>query len=117
MSSLSRFAGIAGDSKWKDPLLLALWCAEQKEERRKRRSSSARISQDSTVLDFPLLTGVARSAYAPDNAHALARTHAEQWATLHDGRYSLTQRARLLDGATFLPPKEKRDARTSHRPP
>jgi hypothetical protein len=100
-------------SRWKDPAFVEKWKKERENDLRGTRKLP-QPALSASILDYPLLSGVALSAQ-PAVAAALALKLADEWEREDAG--SLLQRAHRMDGSLGLPKIKKRDGRSAYRPP
>ncbi len=103
------------EKRWHDPAHVLKWESDRRAEQRGRRTPQP-VTADS-VLDFPLLSGIARSVHAPADARACAYAraeYAERFAP-RDGE-SLGARARRLDGRACRN-DQAQDGQSAFRPP
>lgn len=103
------------ESRWKDAAFVESWKKKRADDLREGGGKRNRSVSSATILDYPLLTGVALSAHAPADAASLASRLANEWDRQHAG--TLLARAHRMDGSLFLPKVKKRDGRSAHRPP
>jgi hypothetical protein len=98
------------EQRWHDPAFVLDWKV-------RRGSRDRKKSVSDLIVDFPLLSGIAHSAYAPRDARVRALAVAEyaEQIGLRDGE-SLVDRARRLDGKPCLGGQGK-SARAAFRPP
>jgi hypothetical protein len=93
------------ESCWKDPAFVESWKKKRASDFREGKQKRPQSTSSTSVLDYPLLTGVALGAHSPDTA-ALALKLADEWEREHAG--SLLARAHRMDGSLFLPKVKKR---------
>lgn len=100
------------ERRWHDPAFVLQWEADRRRSNRK----SKRARCDESLLDHPLLSGIARSATAPADVPVRARALAEaaEWLAPREGE-PLTARARRLDGESCT--RADASGRSTFRPP
>ena len=106
----STFPLSALEKRWHDPAHVLKWESDRRAEQRGR--GKLQLVTTDSVLDFPLLSGVARSVHAPADARALAHALAAKWES--DRRAE--QLACRLDGGACRN-DETQNARSAFRPP